>query len=223
MSAATPPPGGPGAGAAHGTGAGSDRPRQRRPVLAGVALVAVGTVWLLRIAGIDVAWTRLVPWALVVVGALVLWRGRRGEGEVGGLVAVGVALAIVGVLTTLVPSLPDRPSPVVGDRTVDPSSVAEFEDGYALGVGTMTIDLSDVVLPRGTTTLTAAVAVGELTVIVPEGVVVRGHVGAGLGDVDALGRTRSGIAPTVEVDEGAGPVVLEVDLTVGLGEVEVRR
>jgi homoserine kinase len=66
---------------------------------------------------------------------------------------------------------------------------------------------------------------GELVVRLPDDVEVTGTAAVGMGDVDVLGQTRDGIAPSLTIDEpsetDAG--VIDLDLDVGLGSVEVTR
>jgi len=111
----------------------------------------------------------------------------------------------------------------VGDRTERPSSPADLRD-YRLAIGQLTLDLSGLQVPQGTTTVQARVGVGELAVRLPEGVAVEVDAGSGIGQVQALDREESGVGSRLEADSGGfGDRRLVLDLRVGLGEVRVER
>ncbi len=186
----------------------------------GLGLVAVGIVWLLALAGVPIDWEVLLPGALVVIGVLVLVGLPRGIGE--GLVGIGVVVAVIAALTTITP-----PTTVVGvgDRTHTVTSVADLESDYGLGLGSLTVDLRAVDLPPGTTEVDVGLILGEVIVRVPRDVTVRGVGRAFMGDVSAVGTSSGGIAPRLAFDDSGGQPdrVLELDVRVGLGRVEVSR
>lgn len=192
--------------------------RRSRPIGLGLVLVGAGAAWLASALGLRIPWAVVLPAALIVVGGLVVVGGRWAAD--GGLVGLGVALAIVTLLLSL---LPGTPSLAVGDRTVTVPAGSAPEDDYGIAVGTLTVDLSDAVLPEGTTRVTVEVLVGELAVVVPRDVRVVGTAGALLGRTEALGTEREGLGPRVDLDAGSGTRVLELDVRVLLGSVEVRR
>lgn len=193
-------------------------PAPSRPVGAALALIAVGALWLISIAGITIPWREALPVALIVIGLAVLATARRATR--GGLIGLGVAVAIVGIVTTLAPG---QPTVSAGDRTVTPSSADGVDPDYRLGVGTLLVDLSEVELPEGTTTLDVSVLLGEVTVVVPDGVRVEGSARAALGEVSALGQRSEGVRPDVVLADGTGPRVLRLTVGAVLGSVEVVR
>jgi hypothetical protein len=192
--------------------------RRTRPIGLGLALVGAGAAWLVSALGLRIPWAVVLPVALIAVGVLVVIGGRWAAD--GGLVGLGVALAIATLLLSL---LPGTPSLAVGDRTIAVPAGSAPEDDYGIAVGTLTVDLSDAVLPEGTTRVTVEVLVGEVEVVVPRDVRVVGTAGALLGQVEALGAEREGVGPRVDLDTGSGARVLELDVRVLLGSVEVRR
>ena len=191
-------------------------------VLVGALLVLVGIGWLLDAAGIAVPWRAILPASLIAVGlacAAGAFRGRQHA-----LMVVGVALAVV--LSLAAAADWDLEIPLgggVGDRTERPTTPAELT-GYELGVGNLDVDLRQLQLPPGTTTVQARVGVGELAVEVPQGVSVAVVARSGLGQVQALDEEEGGLASRIDtVSEAGGDRRLELDLRVGLGQVRVER
>ncbi|WP_405985074.1 PspC domain-containing protein [Streptomyces sp. NBC_00872] len=114
-----------------------------------------------------------------------------------------------------------------------PVSVAAVQPRYELGSGVGTLDLSGLSVPKGRTVSTSAeVGAGQLKVVVPRGVTVRLRAQAGLGDVRLPGDPPNDvdIAPdrsrqrTLTPRAGSAPAgTLDLELEVGLGQVEVTR
>lgn len=185
--------------------------------LVALALVAVAVLSLLARAE---TWpTAGAAWFLVAVAAVILlWTGRRRGLAIALLSllvlwAVVVAAAITAAFTWFGVSLGDG----VGTHTYVPTNAAALNGGYHLGVGNLTVDLTQ--LPPGThATVVASVGIGELKIIVPNdaGVFVRSHVKAGR--VDVFGRHDDGT--NVRLDAGNGHR-LTIDANVGAGHIEV--
>jgi Cell wall-active antibiotics response 4TMS YvqF len=183
----------------------------------------VGVGWLLEATGaVEVPWGALIPGGLILVGLALVVGSARGQ-KTGGLVGIGVALAVVAGLFTLV----DVPlNSGVGDRTARPATVEELERSYELAVGELTVDLRQLDLGSGTTRVEAHVAIGQVRVIVPEGVPLLVQGEAGVGSVQLLDRSADGfVAETVfrDRDYGGAAGRLQIEVSVGMGEVEVRR
>jgi hypothetical protein len=200
----------------------SARPGEDHPPRAlgwGLALVVAGGLWLLALAGVPMPFEVVLPMALVLVGlALLLWPRARGTG----LVGVGVVLLVVSLVTVV---LPGSASVSAGDRTYVVTDAAELEDAYDLGAGTLVLDLR-ALEPSSNVALTARVGMGELTVLLPDDVALRGDARVGMGEIEVLGESRGGVAPTFELDdrvEDEAAAALALDLQVGLGTIEVRR
>ena len=201
-------------------------PRERSPLglltLSAAAVVA-GVLLVLRAAGVDgITAPRVLAAALLVVGAGLLvgtWHGRARW-----LIAPGVVLALaLGATAAVGDTLEDG----VGERTwraADGSS-------YALGVGEGVLDLRTL---RGVddAQVRAEVGVGQLTVLVPEDLVVRitGDVDFGQLTTVELDGDRRDFAGDEPDDVNAtfvvgtsGAVTADIDLEVGMGLIEVRR
>jgi phage shock protein PspC (stress-responsive transcriptional regulator) len=191
--------------------------RSRSPYGALVASLALLTAAVLVLVG--TAGGASVPAEVVVAAALgVVGLGLVAgsfSGSSPGLVVLAVVLAAALAVTAGVEPFVDRG---VGQRTWRPVVSGE----YRLGVGHGTLDLRHV-SPGDAVVLDAHVEVGQLTVVVPEGLhlVLDAHVD--LGEVDLLGATRSGSQVTRRVDVGPGGApVVRVHADVRLGQVEVR-
>lgn len=227
-SASPPPPVGPATtggpttprGPAPAGGPDDRRPPGARPIGWGLALIGAGVVWLLALAGVSIPWELVLPVALLVIGVLLLAGGRWMAHS--GLIGLGVVLAVFALVS---PVAPGPASVSAGDRTHTVTDVSDLESDYRLGAGTLTIDLTDLDLPPGTTALTASVGMGELVVRVPPDVTVEGEARVGMGDVVAFDASRGGIAPTLDLRRPGASAddVLELELRVGLGSIEVVR
>ena len=205
------------------------RPRRQRSPLGAmtlsVATLVTGVLLALRLSGVDaITAPRVLAVALLVVGGGLLvgaWVGRARW-----LIAVGLVLALA-----LGASVAARSSGLddgLGERTWTPVGDAS----YALGAGEAELDLSR--LPRGSTSrIDVELGVGRVLVLVPRDVRVTGEAEAGVGELLVVfddGRRRV-LNPDDDTDvrervflpgETGGPEV-ELDLEVGMGQIEVRR
>lgn len=187
----------------------------------GVLLVLAGLAWLADETGLlDVSWPVAVALAVAAVGVLLLATAR--SPHAGGLVPLGIVLAVLMVLVGVVPGVPLAGG--AGERTYRPATVDELEPQYELGAGNLVLDLRDLspVTTSGART-EVSVGLGEITVRVPEGMSVDVTADAGTGQVDVLGVQEEGPDPQVDqvVGDGEDPLVLR--LHVGIGSVEVTR
>jgi phage shock protein PspC (stress-responsive transcriptional regulator) len=205
------------------------RRRSGGPLMAllavGLALVTYGSlIWM----GTEYSWTGshqaiAMAGALAAMGLLLVGLGLAGwrAGFVGFLTVV---LAITAWSSAIVPNgihLGGR----VGDATWAPTSVVPGAD-YNLGVGNGVLDLSG--LPTeglSEAKLPAYVGLGELEVIVPEGLTVKvvAHVGLGgiLLPTDAGSNGQGGSDLSRSVVIGDGPTEVVVDAGVGIGQLNV--
>ncbi len=193
-------------------------------LVAGLLLVLFGVGWLLEVLDvIDFPWDVLLPIALILVGVAIVVASRSGA-RPGGLIAVGIVLTGVMVIGSAI----DFPlGGGVGERLERPATVSELRDEYVLGIGQLTVDLTD--LSAGALGADARtrvrVGVGQLVVIVPEELPVLVFARASVGNVRVFEDEEGGFGAEREAGpglDGRGSV-LELVLSVGLGEVEVRR
>jgi len=108
----------------------------------------------------------------------------------------------------------------VGNHVYAPSTVASIAPSYKLGVGSLRLDLSAIEPAKKELHVKAKVGVGELRVVVPNGVPVQVDAHAKLGDVNVLRLKDSGRNASVKTGAGGGYVI---DARVGLGTVDVVR
>lgn len=188
-------------------------------VTLGILLLAAGVLGILdRADVIDIRPALLLPLALTVVGVALMvgaW-----EGEHGGLVVLGVFLAIFTVLLALTPVT--EFSGGIGERTYRPATVSVLQPDYELGIGQLRLDLTRLDLAADTV-VEARVGMGELIVTVPDGVVVDVAAESTAGEVELFGSQWDGVGVEQTRTSGDGTYTLTLILDVGLGRVEVRR
>jgi phage shock protein PspC (stress-responsive transcriptional regulator) len=196
--------------------------RRDHPVrLIAFGLVAVAILSLLARAD---SWPSAgAAWFLIVVaGLMLLWTSTRGRGRrivvalvsLLALLAVAAATAVIATFAVFNVSLGDG----IGNHSYAPATVAETAKQYKLGIGKLTVDLTQLrALPA---TIHARVGVGEIFVLVPRDARVSVNAHVKVGSIDALGRQDDGTGSRVVTGEPAG---LVVDAVVGAGHIEVTR
>ena len=204
------------------------RPRRPRSPLGAMtvslATMVTGVLLALRLLGVEsLTAPRILAVALLVVGGGLLvgaWVGRARW-----LIAVGLGLTLA-----LGASVAARDAGLVdgvGERTWTPTGDAS----YALGAGEAVLDLS--ALPdRRQVDVDAEVGLGRLLVLVPEGTRVTGEAELGVGEMQLVedGRRRdlnpdddTEVSRTFTFDGPVEGPQVELDLEVGMGQIEVRR
>ncbi|MFF4748581.1 PspC domain-containing protein [Streptomyces sp. NPDC002514] len=171
--------------------------------------------------------------ALAVFGlgiAVSAFLGRTGAGSV--FLALVTAALLAGSA-----ALPKDITTHWRTTSWQPAAVAEVRPKYDLGTGVGTLDLTGVRLTEGQTLSTRAqVGVGRLRVVVPPDATVRLSVDVGVGDIQLPGDGKEDmdVAPgkhkevtlsptTPSGKNGKSGGTLDVDLQVGVGQVEVSR
>jgi hypothetical protein len=203
-------------------------PATRRPpplgrVILGLVLVGIGVIWLLQALDVvSFSFLAILPAALIVVGVVLVGAARSGRHSP--LIVLGIILTVI---LTIASGFDIRLQGGVGERTERPRALAEVEPEYHLSVGQLTLDFRAVDFARGPTTVEASVGIGQLTVRLPDEalVAVTGHAGAG--QVMLFGRENNGLDADLTVRRPpslvlGGTDVLTLDLSVGLGQIEVR-
>ncbi len=195
------------------------------PAFAGViGLIGLGAVVVsvfdVEITAVSVA---VFSGALAVAccgAAFAAW-GRRGTVPV---LILGALLALVASVATIGRDELDRG---VGYREAQPQTVAEVTHGYELGVGFLRLDLRDVQLPPGETTLPVHVGWGAAEIRVPDDLQVVSAGDPVGGDVaataPAAGKPGAGGGKQAKTGAGARPPVLVVDGDVTAGSLEITR
>jgi phage shock protein PspC (stress-responsive transcriptional regulator) len=196
--------------------------RSLLPAATGLLIGGLGIVGLLHATdAVNVDWRVVLAAAAIGLGALVALGPVTGH-------AVGwVAVLGVGVLAALALTLAVR-VPLfsgIGNQVEHPSTAAALHSRYEHGIGDFRLDLQDVSLPTGRTTVKATLGIGNLIVRVPQAVTVEVDGRASAGDVRLLGHEDSGThVHDRVVATGTMPKrVLVLDARVGLGELKVTR
>ncbi|GKQ34374.1 membrane protein [Streptomyces sp. A012304] len=167
--------------------------------------------------------------ALAVLGlgiAVSSFLGRTGAGSI--FLAVVTAGLLAGAAT-----LPKDIGTHWMETTWQPTAVADVREGYDLGTGEATLDLSRLELGKGQTVSTnAEVGVGRLRVVVPPDVTVKVRIDVGLGDIQLPGEDEKDVdvEPGKHKEVTLSPVkggkdtgTIDLDLQVGAGQAEVAR
>jgi hypothetical protein len=191
-----------------------------------VALVVVGLL-----VGWNAATDSDVPGRIVFAAALgVVGLGLvvgAVAGRARGLVVWGVLLTALASVAAVVPDVPMNGG--IGDRTWRPATVADLRSEYQLGIGDMELDLSRLDLTdAGRLRVDVRQGVGDMTVVIPDDVVVRIDADVQGGELrlpDLEPTDGTDVSERVVVPEGSsrGSAVLVVDAELGLGSMEVRR
>ncbi len=187
--------------------------------------------WLFLIAGAVILWVSRKPRPATEPAAgvtetteVVPRKRRRVRGFfrwLGIVVASLIALLViaVGVFAAVFDVHPGRG---IGDQSYIVTSKDGLRDEYRLGIGSLDVDLSRMLFPLGVTYLDARVDVGDLHVVLPPGVAVRGYAEARAGHVNVLGREDDNWNADVDLF-GTGPRVLDLTAHVGAGSIRVER
>lgn len=202
---------------------GSD-PRRRGPVLFWftLALVATGTglLGLLDMGGAGVPDPAYPALALGLVGTMLVvgafW------GRAGGLVLLGLAATVAMVAATAAHHVEGN------DVSHAPTSAAQVRDAYDLHAGTMVVDLSGVqdVAALDGRRLEISAGIGELTVVLPQGVDVSINSEVGVGDNAVLEQHVGGLGTSQSNFLGSGEALeapeLAIEVHLGVGQLTVR-
>jgi hypothetical protein len=209
------------------------------PTVLSLLAIAAGVCWALAAAGlIHPTVVGLAAGGLVLVGLGLLsslWFGRAPWLTVLGVGLTGVLVVASAVepwvekarafqSSSLAPLKLDQLKGTMGERHFDPASLAELRPLYTLGVGELTVDLSDLDFTGTTRDLELQVGMGELLLIAPHDVNVEVHGQAGIGEATAFGIHSEGMGAAVDTtDPALNAGTLRVKFSVGLGEGTVRR
>jgi phage shock protein PspC (stress-responsive transcriptional regulator) len=206
------------------------RPRRRSPVTPvtiGLALVTAGVGTFAAIYDSYLDGPRVVAMVLAVLGTgLVVGSFVRGGR---GLIPLAIPLAII---TWALAVAPINGWDGVRDQQQQhtPTAVAQVQRVYEVGAGNLEVDLTRVPLTDDTVLpISAQAGAGNVKVTVPENADIKiATCTAGLGNVECLDQTSSGPGNELRVtnnfgEDGPGGGTFELDLSVGIGNVELKR
>ena len=191
-------------------------------ILGGAILVLLGGLWTLDVAGaIELKWAVVWPALLTVIGAALIigaWNGPHSGPVVAGLF---LSIAVVAMAAFPLPSFDGG----VGNRQFRVTQQASLAASYEVGVGDLTLDLSDLQMVESATVQVSAGA-GSITVVLPPSVPVDLDCTVGAGEINLLGERGDGLSVTRHYEsEGfdSASITLSLDLSVGAGQIEVTR
>lgn len=225
-----PPVGGPGGPPVGGPWAGAvppAAPARRRPsrgggaltaVTAGLALVAVGVLWLVEQAGTELEPSSYAAVVVAVIGLGALIGTWVGNGRP--LVPLGVMATIVLVASTQVPVWS------AGEVNDTPTRAAQVPAAYEQGAGRIRLDLTEVqdLAQLDGHTLSLDIGAGDVDVLVPDGLGVVVAADLLVGDLRVLDRESTGFDNELRVrDVDPGDPVLVLDVVGSAGQIEVTR
>ena len=201
------------------------RPVKPRPAPSNLGRVtfALGTV-VLGAMGIteslstaDFAFRHYVSTAMLIAGLGLLVGSFWGRGR--GLIALGV---IVTPLVFFSPLGDLDLVGTVGERRVVPASVEDIPAVIDLGMGSLTVDFTDVDFTGQFAATSIDLGIGELNVYVPPGVTVNVMGDLGMGEFILFGESRDGIS--LDVDRTRAGTSGQLDLVIdgGIGSIEVQ-
>ena len=198
------------------------RPSLFAPVL-GALLAAAGLFGLLAVLDIyDVDVAAVLAAGVVIVGAAIAF-GAMTQRRVGGLVFLGLLLLAAFSLAAITPV---SVSAGVGEKSERPTTVTALDPSYEHGIGELELDLSDITLPTGTTSVDASVGIGKIVVTVPEDVALVIDAHAGVGSIDLMGARDDGVdADRTITLPGSTPdaPVLDLEADIAIGDIQVQR
>jgi MYXO-CTERM domain-containing protein len=166
-------------------------------------------------------------WATLVIASLV---GVAIAATVAPLRIVGVSLVVlvavgVGSLASL------RSDGGIGERIVRPATAVEIPQEYRFGMGHLVVDLSSLPTAQLPSTLRIRQGIGQLEVIVPDGVTVDVSTRVSAGESIVLGRSQDGTSVRERiVDPASGTATgsvtsqtVTLDVRLGFGQLVVCR
>lgn len=204
-------------------------PEPRSPLgaltFAASLLVFAGAVLVDRLGWVTVSAPIALSLALGVTAAGLIagiWTGRAR-----GVIAWGILLSLAVVVTSAVEPLDLPFSAGIGEKHRTPATLADVEPVYELTIGDLSLDLSHLDVPAGTTLdVEVNLGIGRAQVWVPDGVALDIKGSAGAGSVQVLDHTEDGLGADVSqrtpADEGQGTIVLDVSTAMGEVIVEQR-
>ncbi len=196
-------------------------PERRSWALTGLTVsviaIAVAITRIVSDSGDGTAWTTYVVVALTIIALAVLLSTVVGDG--GPLILLGLVLAVILGLGALLPN------PRVGAQQIAPIDSTDVSSTYQQGVGLLELDLSRLVDPdelRGRT-ITLENGVGQVKVLVPNGLDVAVDSGLDVGEIVVFDRTVSGTDNRLDVPADPNGPALTLIIDQKVGNIEVIR
>lgn len=188
-----------------------------------LALLGLGLLAAVDLGGADVD-AAAYPALVLAVSGLGLVVGTF-FGRARGLVALGIVAALALPPAAFADAFDGNWNGE--DRLITPVDAAGIAPAYEWGAGRVRLDLSGVDFANADVHTTVDFGVGELEITVPANVDVETEADLGIGDATVFDVHGSGLGVSKEVTDtgldGAGGGKLRLDLSQGIGRLEVRR
>jgi len=198
-----------------------------------IAVLVTGVLASFEVTGVtDLPLVVIPAVALAILGAGILVGAFAGRAR--WLLWIAIPTLFVTIIMSFIPAnlgqnLRDGINAGIGERSWTPVTVVEARRPVELGIGSVRLDLTELVIPEGVTTVPvqASVGIGELIVTVPDDVRVVVDASVGAGDLTVEGiRNQNGPSPSIDAELPGGPEtgpVIELTVHTNLGSLEVSR
>ncbi len=201
-------------------------------IVLGAILMLFGLAWILDVLNVvSLSLGMILPSALILIGVALLAGSLSGSH--GGLIALGIVLTVLlsGAAATDIPL-----SGGTGDHSYRPVSVTELQDRYHVAAGSLTLDLRQLDLPAGETSIDARVGVGQMSIHIPSDTAFKIHWVVSGGNVNIETRSHDGNAIGNRSQDGASlddtyvspgydnaVTKVNIDVRMGFGNIDVRQ
>jgi phage shock protein PspC (stress-responsive transcriptional regulator)/predicted membrane protein len=184
----------------------------------GLGAIALGAMGVLdsAVADIDFTFRHYVSAAMLIAGVGLLIGAVWGRAR--GLIALGV------ILTPIVFFSPLGDIDVVGtvgERRVNPNTIAEIPETIDMGIGSLRVDFTDVDFSGAEVSTTVDIGIGELIIYVPENITVDVDSELGIGELIVLGTSRNGVGLDVTTRQEGADGFLDLNIDGGIGSIKV--
>ncbi len=180
-------------------------------------VIGLGVLGMVDLAGADVAGSAYPAVALATSGVMLLLGAFWGRA--GGLILLGLISALATAGATAAGEVDG------GHLVATPPNAASVQSDYRLDAGEIELDLtqvSDLEALDGTT-IEMNVDLGRIAVTIPRGLDVTIDSQVSIGERLILGIQPDGDSGTDQVEGGTDVPHLDLDVTVGLGQIEIIR
>ncbi len=191
-------------------------------ITTGIVLVLLGAAWLLSITDvIELRAAYVLPALLGVVGLIIAIGSLRRPQP--GLIVLGTVLTVATGFAAVAP--PEALRGGMGERAYAPTTAAELQSRYELGLGDLTVDLSDLELDEHRR-VKVAIGAGNLNITVPEDLPLLITAETGAGEIVLFGEQDDGVGVERTYrspDYNGAEARLHIEVDVGAGAIEVER
>lgn len=169
--------------------------------------------------------------ATILAGLGIIVAGFRGRSS-GVLGFIALMAVLVGPFATFAVGTTVSSGTLIGEGTFTPTTTSEAANGFSIGAGDLTVDLTDLTLTSADAVIVPVhMGVGDLTVLLPEDTSVSAEVRLGAGNatwkVDGDNVSRSGVGNRLvefqssDVRDGA-TAQIHLEIQAGAGDILIK-